>query len=90
MVTDGVEVYRIIERRPVEESHVRCVAKLVAAAGIAATLALPAVGAEKVFRYAFNVGETGFDPVELSDLYSSNLIDNIFDAPLSTTTSRGR
>ena len=60
----------------------RCVAKLVAAAGIAATLALPAAGAEKVFRYAFNVGETGFDPVELSDLYSSNLIDNIFDTPL--------
>ena len=61
----------------------RGVAKIVAVAACAAALACPALGAEKVFRYAFNVGETGFDPVELSDLYSSNLIANIFDPPLS-------
>ncbi len=35
---------------------------------------------EKVFRYAFLVAETGFDPAELSDLYSRNVTSNIFDA----------
>ena len=60
----------------------RRVVTLAAAAGVAAALAMPALGAEKVFRYAFNIAETGFDPVVLSDLYSSNLIDNIFDTPL--------
>ncbi len=39
-------------------------------------------GAEKTLRYAFPIAETGFDPAQLSDLYSSNLIDNIFDTPL--------
>ena len=37
----------------------------------------------KVFRYAFEVAETGFDPAQISDLYSSNLIANVFDAPLT-------
>ena len=60
----------------------RCVVKLVISAALAASLALPALGAEKVLRYAFQIAETGFDPAELSDLYSSNLIDNIFDSPL--------
>ena len=36
-----------------------------------------------VYRYAFNVAETTFDPHEVSDLYSSTLIANIFDAPLA-------
>jgi ABC-type transport system substrate-binding protein len=36
----------------------------------------------KVFRYAFKVAETGFDPMQTSDLYSSNLLANIFDSPL--------
>ncbi|HEX4331463.1 MAG TPA: ABC transporter substrate-binding protein [Usitatibacter sp.] len=58
----------------------RGTAKL-AAALLAAALALPA-HAEKVLRYAFLIAETGFDPAEISDLYSSNLIDNIFDTPL--------
>jgi ABC-type transport system substrate-binding protein len=37
----------------------------------------------KVFRYAFEIAETGFDPAEISDLYSSNVIANIFDTPLT-------
>jgi ABC-type transport system substrate-binding protein len=37
----------------------------------------------KVFRYAFNVAETTFDPAEVSDLYSSTLMANIFDSPLA-------
>jgi len=36
----------------------------------------------KVLRYAFRVAETGFDPAQVNDLYSSNVIANIFDAPL--------
>lgn len=38
------------------------------------------VNAEKVFRYSFPVAETGFDPVQLSDLYSRVLVANIFDS----------
>ncbi len=47
-------------------------------------LALPtAHGAErKTLRYALEIAETGFDPVELSDLYSRGIVANIFDAPL--------
>lgn len=36
---------------------------------------------EKVFRYAFPVAETGFDPAQISDLYSAIILANIFDAP---------
>lgn len=38
--------------------------------------------APKVLRYAFNVAETGFDPAQISDYYSSVIAANIFDAPL--------
>jgi ABC-type transport system substrate-binding protein len=56
----------------------------IAVALLALALALPAASqpAKKVFRYAFEIAETGFDPAELSDLYSSTVIANIFDAPL--------
>ena len=37
---------------------------------------------KKVLRYAFEIAETGFDPVQLSDLYSRNVARQIFDAPL--------
>jgi ABC-type transport system substrate-binding protein len=61
---------------------------------IAATLALalvlaPAAGASpaaapgsatKVLRYAMRVAETGFDPAQISDLYSSTMAANMFDA----------
>src|SRR5436190_3377006 len=46
-----------------------------------ALLSSPAF-AEKVLRYAFLVAETGFDPVQINDLYSSNIISHIFDPPL--------
>jgi ABC-type transport system substrate-binding protein len=43
----------------------------------------PAGGAPaKVLRYAFRVAETGFDPAQISDLYSRTITANIFDAPL--------
>src|SRR5256885_12987651 len=46
-----------------------------------ALLSSPAM-AEKVLRYAFRVAETGFDPVQINDLYSSIIISHMYDAPL--------
>jgi ABC-type transport system substrate-binding protein len=37
--------------------------------------------APKVLRYAFRVAETGFDPAQISDLYSRTVAAGIFDAP---------
>ena len=37
----------------------------------------------KVLRYAFPVAETGFDPAQISDLYSRTVAANIFEAPLT-------
>ena len=47
-----------------------------------ALLATPAC-AEKVLRYAMRVAETGFDPVQINDLYSSIILSHIFDPPLT-------
>ena len=46
----------------------------------AADAPLPNTG---VLRYAFPAAETGFDPPQISDLYSVFLISNIFDTPLT-------
>ena len=35
---------------------------------------------EKVLRYAFEIAETGFDPAQISDMYSRIVTENIFDA----------
>ena len=35
---------------------------------------------QKVLRYAFPVAETGFDPAQISDLYSRTVAANIFEA----------
>jgi len=56
------------------------------AAALAALLApwaraVPQAAApQKVLRYALRVAETGFDPAQISDLYSSTMAANIFDA----------
>jgi ABC-type transport system substrate-binding protein len=58
---------------------------MLAAATLAPPFAARAQGnraGEKVLRYAFRVAETGFDPAQVNDLYSSNVNANIFDAPL--------
>jgi ABC-type transport system substrate-binding protein len=55
---------------------------LVLLLGVAALLATPAA-ADKVLRVAYLVAETHFDPVTVSDLYSHNVIEEIFDAPLT-------
>ena len=39
--------------------------------------------APRVLRYAFPVAETGFDPAQLSDLYSRTVTGGIFEAPLT-------
>ena len=36
---------------------------------------------QKVLRYAMRVAETGFDPAQVTDLYSNTLVANMFDAP---------
>ena len=38
--------------------------------------------APKVLRYSIRAAETGFDPVQVTDLYSRNVTSGIFDAPL--------
>ena len=53
------------------------------AAILAFALVSSPAAAEKVLRYAFLVAETGFDPVQINDLYSSIIISQIFDAPLT-------
>ncbi|HEX5128641.1 MAG TPA: ABC transporter substrate-binding protein, partial [Usitatibacter sp.] len=61
--------------------------RFLASCALAAACALPPgdalAGPHKLYRYAFNVAETTFDPAEVSDLYSSTLMANLFDAPLA-------
>ncbi|HEY1129360.1 MAG TPA: ABC transporter substrate-binding protein [Roseateles sp.] len=56
--------------------------QLFAALAVCSALLAPAQAAEpvKTFRYAFQVAETGFDPVRLSDIYSRTLTAHIFEA----------
>ncbi len=46
----------------------------------AAPAAAAADAAPKVLRYAMRVAETGFDPAQITDLYSATLVANMFDA----------
>ncbi|MEO8526520.1 MAG: ABC transporter substrate-binding protein [Caldimonas sp.] len=48
-----------------------------------ATTDAAGASAEKVLRYAFQVAETGFDPVQISDIYSRIVTAHIFDAMLT-------
>jgi ABC-type transport system substrate-binding protein len=57
-------------------------------AGLALALTPPlataqAQAGQKVLRYAFPVAETGFDPAQVSDLYSRTVTAGIFEAPLT-------
>ncbi len=49
-----------------------------AMAGPAASSAAP-----HVLRFAFPIAETGFDPAQISDLYSGTIASNIFEPPLT-------
>ncbi len=53
-------------------------------AGVPAARAADVPGSTPgVLRYAFQIAETGFDPIQISDLYSSYLVSNIFDTLLT-------
>jgi ABC-type transport system substrate-binding protein len=41
----------------------------------------PNTHAERVLRYAFSTAETGFDPAQVSDIYSRIVTAHIFEAP---------
>ena len=56
---------------------------LLRAAILACALIAPPAAAEKVLRYAFLVAETGFDPVQINDLYSSIILSHIYEPPLT-------
>jgi ABC-type transport system substrate-binding protein len=61
---------------------------LTVAGGVLAQAAAPSASAQagqpkKVLRYAFPIAETGFDPAQLSDLYSRTLISGIFESLLT-------
>jgi ABC-type transport system substrate-binding protein len=56
-----------------------------AALTVAAAAGLPSPSAaqgKRTFRWAFNAGETGFDPAQISDLYSNYVVSNIIESPL--------
>jgi ABC-type transport system substrate-binding protein len=64
--------------------HAAPVSAQVAAALSARPAALAtAPAALKRVRYAFPTAETGFDPAQVSDLYSSTVIAHIFESPLT-------
>jgi ABC-type transport system substrate-binding protein len=53
---------------------------------LAAAVALglpPAQGAMKVLRVPFIIAETSFDPAAVSDMYSHNIVHEIFEPPLT-------
>jgi len=37
---------------------------------------------KRTFRWAFNAAETGFDPAQISDIYSNYVVSNIIEPPL--------
>ncbi|MBL0086678.1 MAG: bicyclomycin resistance protein [Ideonella sp.] len=60
-------------------------AGLLASFGAGPLFAAPALspagaGSAKVFRYAFRVAETGFDPARITDLYSRTVTAQIFES----------
>jgi ABC-type transport system substrate-binding protein len=58
-------------------------AKAAAVACALAAAASHAADAGKVFRYAFEIAETSFDPQPISDIYSNIVNDSMFDTPLA-------
>jgi len=51
------------------------------AAALSLGVAAQAADPPKVLRYAIRVAESGFDPAQISDLYSNTMAANMFDAP---------
>ena len=57
--------------------------RLLLACLLAAALPLDSAAEPKVFRYAFEVAETSFDPHRISDVYSQIVNQSMFEAPLT-------
>jgi ABC-type transport system substrate-binding protein len=58
--------------------------RLAAAAATALALTCAAAApAQKVLRVAFLIAETSFEPARTSDLYSNNVMEEIFETPLT-------
>ena len=55
---------------------------LAVALGVALPTGAVAGPPEKVLRYALQKSETGLDPQQVSDIFSREVVDNVFDAPL--------
>ena len=68
-------------KRDPRSSSRRNAVKALAAIPLATSSSVQAQSAapEKVLRYAFETAETGFDPVQLSDLYSRIVTAHIFE-----------
>jgi oligopeptide transport system substrate-binding protein len=62
---------------------IAAVARLAAAVILGIALAGPAHAAQKVLRVAYLIAETNFDPAFVSDLYSNNIVEEIFESPLT-------
>ena len=59
-----------------------CIACLAACLIATSASAQPSAQApQKTLRYAFPIAETGFDPAQINDLYSSIILGQIFDPP---------
>ena len=60
---------------------IAALAVLLAVAGPVAqpARAADAAAPQKVFRYAFRIAETGFDPAQISDIYSRTITPHIFE-----------
>jgi len=54
---------------------------IAAASAAGALSAVAATNGRKVLRYAFPTAETGFDPAQISDIYSRIVTAHIFEAP---------
>ncbi len=66
-------------RDPASSSRRTAIATMAAAPLVAAVPLRAQANRAKVLRYAFEVAETGFDPVALSDLYSRIITAHIFE-----------
>jgi ABC-type transport system substrate-binding protein len=58
-------------------------ASILLALALATGLSSQAAAQQKVLRQAFLIAETGFDPAQINDLYSSTILAHIFDPPLT-------
>ncbi len=70
--------------RAMPAPRVRALTIGVALASTLFATAVTAAEPPKVLRYAMRIAETGFDPAQISDLYSSTMAANMFDALYAT------